>query len=210
MRLHHQLTLLIAMFCCINIVAQIRPLTYDEACKAIKKAEENINLLDQDIIYKNKVRSTLTPIGVTIPQYNFLKAATGKATFITENLNKYEDVAVYAENVLMPLLGIGDVNFDLQRMESLLGCISSSAALDWLEYAINLNIERDELLNTEVSNSEYTFKKIRTSIRKRLNEIMEQEFTFYRVSDAAKKPIKGLYLDHANDFFSQVITTIEI
>jgi hypothetical protein len=197
MKLHHQLALLLTMFCCTNSSAQ---LTYDEACKALKIAEKNIDKLDQDIIYKIQTTS-LTPLNVSLPAYQFLACDPGKQAFISNNLNKYERTAVYAEDTLMRLLGIGDTSFNLQRMEALLGCLESSAALDWLEYALNLNIERGELCNNHVNTSEYMFKKIRTSIRKRLNEIMEREFTFYRVSEAAKKPIKGLYLDHANDFF---------
>lgn len=98
---------------------------------------------------------------------------------------------------------------DPSLLEEELYMINHVETITWLEFYI-LDMEENSLKRMRGTHgyggflgniSPFILRETRKKIEKRLDELMQEEFTFYQFTETSKKPVKYVYAEHGNDFF---------
>jgi Uncharacterized protein conserved in bacteria (DUF2219) len=103
---------------------------------------------------------------------------------------------------LIPLLTVGKENYSHEKFKSYLDCIKTTETITWLEYVVEQMVDKGKLHYSSINESPTILKEAHSLIRKRIDQIMGKEFSFYRFTETSKKPVKAIYVEHTNDFFS--------
>lgn len=114
---------------------------------------------------------------------------------------KGQSILKVTKNILAPQLKIGSPEFNLTTFRSSLDCIKNVETITWLELVIQLKIDEYEISN--VSNINQTVTTLEDALeitRAKVNKLIERDFTFYGFTSSTSKWVKGIYLDHTNDF----------
>jgi len=178
--------------------------TFKDKCEALKILDEIIYTLDtQPGADVTLLRKKFDAMHIVIEEFKDYKEID--SVIVEYKRFKIESTKIIdiVRNQLYPILKIKSENLNLEQLKYDLNCIIHAETITWIEYGLQILI--DEYKSEEITNRYNTFEGLfesREIVRKRVNELIESDFTFYSFTNSSNKWVKGIYIDHSNDFFS--------
>jgi len=111
-------------------------------------------------------------------------------------------LATFVHDSLIPLLEIEQVVYNASNFKGYLDRIKHIETITWLDYVFRDVVRKSESHPQDTKYSTHQLKEMLLLISKRMEEIMADNISMYRFTETSKKWIRGVYIEHGNDFLS--------
>ena len=111
-------------------------------------------------------------------------------------------LATFVHDSLIPLLEIEQNTYDASDFKGYLDRIKHIETITWLDFVFRNVVRKSEINPRDTKYSTHQLKEMLFLINKRMEEIMADNISMYRFTETSKKWIRGVYVDHGNDFLS--------
>ena len=154
----------------------------------------------QTKIDTSKINNGDTSKTISTDTNNWKKTRIAVYNLVTEK--KWDTLATFVYDSLVPLLGINHADYNESNFKSYLDRIKHIETISWLEFVFRDIIKESEFKPASTDFNSHELKAMLAIIHERIDEIMRDNISMYRFTETSKTWIRGIYVDHSNDFLS--------
>lgn len=111
-------------------------------------------------------------------------------------------LATFVKDSLVPLLNITSDSYNTSNFKGCLDRINHVETITWLEYVFRDVVRKSEFNPNDIQHDANQLKEMLQLINIRMDEIMNNMISMYRFTETSKKYIRGVSIEHSNDFLS--------